>query len=109
MRIENAPFQVFDLSNTSPVTHQGETGQALWQTVSHGNVRMRIVTYSPGYLADHWCEKGHAVFVLEGAFVSELQDGRRFELTQGMSYIVADHAEPHRSYSASGVKLLIVD
>lgn len=109
MNIENAPFQVFDLEHTSPQQHTGTSGHAFWKTVNHGNVRMRIVEYTSGYLADHWCEKGHAVYVLEGSFVSELQDGRRYELSKGMSYIVADHAEAHRSYSEHGVKLLIVD
>jgi len=109
MIIEDAPFQVFDLEHVAPEEHAGTIGRARWQTVTHGNVRMRIVEYSPGYLADHWCERGHAVYVLDGAFVSELADGRRFALSRGMSYVVADHAEPHRSYSETGVKLLIVD
>jgi hypothetical protein len=109
MEISGIPFQVFDLANLEKEVHGGETGTAFWQTVMRGNLRMRIVEYSPGYLADHWCEKGHAVFVLEGGFESELKDGRKFLLTRGMAYLVADHAEPHRSFSKDGVKLLIVD
>ena len=109
MDIKNIPFEIFDLEQVIPEEHKGETGTAHWKTIQRGNVRMRIVEYGSGYLADHWCEKGHAVFVLEGAFVSELKDGRKDTLTKGMAYLVADHADAHRSYSENGVKLLIVD
>ena len=80
MEIKDIPFQVFDLENLAAEEHPGVTGKALWKTVSRGNVRIRIVEYTPGYLADHWCEKGHAVFVLKGEFESELRDGRKFTL-----------------------------
>lgn len=109
MDIVGIPFQVFDLENLLPEEHGGIGGKAFWKTIERGNVRMRIVEYSPGYLADHWCEKGHAVFVLEGEFESELKDGRKFRLSKGMGYLVADHAEAHRSFTENGVSLLIVD
>ncbi len=109
MEIKDIPFQVHDLENVLPEEHAGESGKALWKTIKKGNVRIRIVEYSAGYLADHWCEKGHAVFVLEGEFESELKDGRKFNLGKGMCYLVADNAEAHRSYTKNGVKLLIVD
>ncbi len=109
MEIRDIPFQAFDLAHAASEEHAGVTGTALWRTLARGNVRIRIVEYSPGYLADHWCEKGHAVYVLEGEFESELKDGRKFVLTQGMCYLVADQAEAHRSRTKSGVRLLIVD
>ena len=109
MEIKEIPFQVFDLENILPEEHLGVAGKAFWKTVKQGNLRIRIVEYTPGYLADHWCEKGHAVYVLDGSFVSELKDGRTVTLTQGMGYLVADGAEPHRSHTEAGVKLLIVD
>lgn len=109
MEIRDIPFQVFDLESLEPEEHAGISGKALWKTVKKGNVRIRIVEYSPGYLADHWCEKGHAVFVLEGQFESELKDGRKHALTKGMCYLVADSTDAHRSYTKDGVKLLIVD
>lgn len=109
MDIRDIPFQAFDLENIVPEPHTGLQGSATWKTVTKGNVRIRIVEYTPGYLADHWCEKGHAVFVLEGAFESELRDGRKFSLTKGMCYLVADNTDAHRSYTEKGVKLLIVD
>lgn len=108
MEITDIPFQTFDLEKVPAEEHVGETGLALWKTVKRGELRVRIVEYSPGYRADHWCEKGHAVYVLEGEFESELRDGRTFRLTKGMCYLVADKAEAHRSYSREGVKLLIL-
>ena len=46
---------------------------------------------------------------LKGELNTELADGRRFTLTPGMSYQVADNAEPHRSTSPNGATLFIVD
>ncbi|MFH2047977.1 MAG: DHCW motif cupin fold protein [bacterium] len=109
MELKDIPFGVYHLGGIDPEIHPGASGRASWKTVKQGNVRIRIVEYSPGYLADHWCEKGHAVFVLDGSFTSELKDGRKYELTKGMCYLVADHAEAHRSSTQTGVKLLIVD
>ncbi len=74
-----------------------------------GDIRLRQVEYAPGYLADHWCEKGHIVVVLEGELVIELRDGRRFVLRPGMSCHVADGREPHRASSTTGARLFIVD
>ena len=109
MEIKNIPFEVFDLKNVVPEEYPGTTGTAYWRTIKRGNVRIRIVEYSSGYLADHWCKKGHAVFVLEGSFESELQDGRKLALSKGMCYLVSDNTAAHRSISRDGVKLLIVD
>ena len=102
-------FQTIDWSTIEKIEHQGETGAAYWQTKQFDGLRVRIVEYSPNYLADHWCEKGHIVQCLEGEFVSELANGEAFTLTQGMTYIVSDELSSHRSVSANGVKLLIID
>ena len=109
MEIKDIPFEVFDLENVTAEEHDGITGKAVWKTVKRGNIRIRMVEYSPGYSADHWCEKGHAVFVLDGEFESELKDGRKFQLSKGMCYLVADHEDAHRSFTKNGVKVLIVD
>jgi hypothetical protein len=105
----NIPFQVVDWNNFPKTEHQGETGIAYWQTWQTDDLRVRIVEYTAGYLADHWCRKGHIVHCLEGSFVSELENGRSFTLTPGMSYIVSDELSSHRSISENGVKLLIID
>jgi quercetin dioxygenase-like cupin family protein len=109
MRIENVPFGVTDWSAVAKTEHPGETGVAFWQTVEQGNIRVRVVEYSPGYLADHWCSRGHVLYVLAGELVTELKDGRRFTLLPGQSYQVADQEEPHRSRTESGATLFIVD
>ena len=109
MKISYIPFGVTDWSTIQPTEHAGITGSALWRTQTFGDIRVRIVEYSPGYLANHWCSKGHILLCLEGVLDTELADGRRFQLTPGTSYQVADSAEPHRSSTAVGAKLFIVD
>lgn len=103
------PFQVIDWANVPATEYPGDPGMAHWQTVQFPGLRMRIVRYSGGYLADHWCQKGHIVHCLEGAFMTELEGGERFLLTAGHSYIVSDGLSSHRSHSEAGVVLLIVD
>jgi quercetin dioxygenase-like cupin family protein len=107
--MQNIPFGLTDWSQIPPTEHPGVTGMATWRTQQFDAIRVRLVEYSPGYLADHWCTKGHILYCLEGEMHTELADGRQFVLTPGVSYQVADNAEPHRSYTQTGVKLLIVD
>jgi len=109
MKISDIPFGITDWSTVPLTEHDGETGKALWRTQVFGDIRVRLVEYTPGYLADHWCEKGHILLCLEGRLETELADGRRFVLTPGVSYQVADHAEAHRSSAPVGAKLFIVD
>lgn len=105
----NIPFQTIDWSNVPKTEHKGEPGTAFWQTVQLPGLRIRIVEYSAGYMADHWCRKGHIVHCLEGEFVSESADGNHSVLTTGMTYVVTDEMSSHRSITKSGVKLLIID
>lgn len=109
MNLSNIPFGTTDWSQIERTEHKGVTGVAYWRTQSFGGIRVRMVEYTPGYLADHWCVKGHILLCLEGELHTELEDGRKFTLTPGVSYQVADNAEPHRSYTAAGAKLFIVD
>jgi len=103
------PFQVTDWSKIPVTTHKGESGIARWQTLQLGGLRIRKVEYSENYVADHWCEKGHLFFVLEGMLTTELRDGRKFEMTIGESYEVSDEESSHRSVTLGGAKLLIID
>jgi hypothetical protein len=103
------PFQTIDWSEIPKTIHTGETGTAYWQTLQFPGLRIRIVEYSPGYIADHWCQKGHIVHCLEGEFISELQNGESAHLSPGMTYVVSDELSSHRSVSANGVKLMIID
>lgn len=109
MELAGFPFCRTDWSLVERTEHRGERGVAYWRTQTFGAIRLRLVEYTPGYVADHWCRKGHVVFCIEGTLRTELEDGRTFSLSPGMSYQVADNAEAHRSSTVDGAKLLIVD
>lgn len=109
MKMHDIPFGTTDWSGVERTEHAGETGTAWWRTRQFGAIRVRMVEYSAGYKADHWCSKGHILFCLEGELHTQLEDGRVFVLRPGMSYQVADGAEPHRSLTTTGARLFIVD
>jgi quercetin dioxygenase-like cupin family protein len=109
MKLTNIPFETTDWAGVPASEHHGERGVAIWRTLQYGDVRIRIVEYSPGYVADHWCAKGHVVYCLEGELLTELRDGRAFVLRPGVSYQVADGETPHRSSTAAGARVFIVD
>jgi hypothetical protein len=110
LKLPESPFQLVDWADEPATEHPGVTGVATWRTRMLGDVRVRLVEYSPGYVADHWCERGHVIFVIEGELTSELRDGRQFLLTRGMSYYVSDFGDSaHRSLTAVGARLFIVD
>jgi hypothetical protein len=109
MHMTGIPFGITDWSGIEPTEHKGEHGVALWRTQVFGGIRVRMVEYSPGYVADHWCSKGHILLCLEGELNTVLEDGREFLLKPGMSYQVADGSEPHRSHTSTGARLFIVD
>ena len=109
MNMAEIPFATTDWSAVEPTAHQGETGMAYWRTRHFGSIRVRMVEYTPGYRADHWCVKGHVLLCLEGELHTELEDGRTFALNPGLSYQVADNAEAHRSSTAVGARLFVVD
>lgn len=109
MKLFDIPFTITDWSDIEPTEHAGESGVAHWRTKQFGEIRVRLVEYTEGYVADHWCAKGHILFCLSGRLETELRDGRTFTLTPGMSYQVADNFEPHRSSTTTGAKLFIID
>jgi hypothetical protein len=109
MNMHNIPFGTTDWSNIEAVEKSAQAGKAFWRTQQFGHVRVRMVEYTAGYVSDHWCVKGHILLCIEGELHTELEDGRMFTLKPGMSYQVADDAEPHRSTAPLGAKLFIVD
>jgi quercetin dioxygenase-like cupin family protein len=109
MEIKDVPFTVVNWEDVIPEEHSGEKGKALWKVFKQGNIRVRMVEYTPGYVADHWCKKGHVILVLEGEMTTELNDGRKFISKAGCSYQVADDDGEHRTFTETGVKLFIVD
>lgn len=106
---ENIPFLCIDWNTVPKVEYKGETGIATWQTTQFEGLRVRIVEYSAGYIADHWCQKGHIVHCLEGEVTNELEGNKSSILATGMTYIVSDVLSSHRSVTKDGVKLLIID
>ncbi|HNW56375.1 MAG TPA: DHCW motif cupin fold protein [Bacteroidales bacterium] len=105
----NIPFNTIDWSLIPRIEHKGENGSAFWQTIQFEGLRIRKVEYSKGYMADHWCQKGHIVHCLEGEFISELHNGEEFLIKKGMTYVVSDELSSHRSKTRDGVMLLIID
>src|SRR5271166_6437264 len=109
MDFEYIPFQIINWEDIDKTTHPGTTGTAWWQTLQFKGLRIRVVEYGKGYLADHWCQKGHILYCLEGEFTTEMEGGDSFQLAKGMGYIVSDELSSHRSVTKNGVKLLIID
>ena len=109
MKMHDLPFATTDWSTVERVEKSAQAGQAFWRTQQFGDLRVRMVEYTPGYVSDHWCVKGHVLLCLSGELHTELQDGRQFTLKPGMSYQVADNAEPHRSTAPQGATLFVVD
>src|SRR6476660_380790 len=109
MKLRDIPFGVTDWAGVERTEHRGDTGFAVWRTRQFGDIRVRMVEYSPGYAADHWCSKGHVLFCLNGSLEVKLADGKEFVLRTGHSYYVGDGDPPHRSSTATGAQLFIVD
>jgi hypothetical protein len=109
MQMSGIPFGTTDWATVETTQHAGDAGFATWRTRQFGNIRVRLIDYSPGYVADHWCSKGHILFCVDGELTTELADGRSFTLKPGMSYQVADETDAHRSHTVAGARLFIVD
>jgi len=110
MIISDLPFVVTDWEKVEKQEHNGESGTSFWRVFERGGVRVRVVDYSPGFRSDHWCPRGHVLYVLEGEFAVALKDGRTFLLKAGMSFQAGDDdANPHLGSSAGGARVFIVD
>jgi quercetin dioxygenase-like cupin family protein len=107
--MSSIPFQTINWDSIEKTEHAGDTGISYWQTVQFDGLRLRKVEYTAGYFANHWCQKGHIVYCIEGSFTSELNTGENFTLKKGDTYIVSDNLSSHRSISEDGVTLLIID
>ena len=110
MKLEGVPFSVTNWDTVPAVEHEGESGTSFWRTLEAGNVRLRIVEYSPGFKSDHWCARGHVLYVVDGEITVKLKDGREFVLTSGMSFQTEDDASnPHLAWSNPGTRVFIID
>ncbi len=109
MKIEGVPFTRTIWESLERIEHMGQAGSSWWRTIELGNLRVRMVEYSPGYASDHWCCRGHVVLVLRGEIETLLRDGRRFVTRQGESWQVSDRDGEHRSSSPGGATMFIID
>ena len=109
MKIPQIPFSITDFSTIEPEIHTGITGSAEWRVLYRNDIRIRLVQYSDHYLADHWCNKGHIIFCVDGEMETELSSGEKYVLKKGQVYTVGDDTDAHRSYSENGCTLFIVD
>lgn len=107
--MSNIPFELIDWNKISKEEHKGESGTSFWQTLQFDGLRVRIVEYKAGYIADHWCKKGHIVHCLSGEVINEHENGEINILKVGMTYIVSEELSSHRSVAKTDVKLLIID
>ena len=102
-------FQTINWNNLPGTESCGISGTSYSQSKEFPGLKIRIVEYSAGYLADHWCQKGHIVYCLKGEVINEQEDGEQFNLKEGMGYVVTDNMSSHRSRTEKKVKLLIID
>jgi quercetin dioxygenase-like cupin family protein len=110
MKIEGVPFAVTDWNRVSAIEHKGRAGTSFWRSFEEGCLRVRVVDYSPGFEADHWCPRGHILYVLEGELRIALKSGAVHKLGRGMSFAAGnDESDPHLASSPSGARVFIVD
>ena len=109
MKTTQILFQAIDWVAIPKTEHKGETGTSFWKIIQLPGLRIRVVEYTAGYIADHWCSKGHIVHCVKGEFISELQNGEKTIMTEGMTYVVSDDASSHRSISKNGATIFVVD
>jgi len=110
MKLANIPEQVTDWTQLPAIEVPGTSGVAKARTQDIGEAQLRLIEYSQGYLADHWCAKGHVIYVVSGTLAIEHQDGRAAcALSAGMSWCVADEARAHRVRSDDGATIFVLD
>ena len=110
MKIQDVSFTTTDWKKIKPVEYKGESGTSFWRTFERGNIRTRIVEYSPEFKLDHYCSRGHILLVLDGELHIKLKDGQTFLLATGMSFQAEDdERNPHLVYTKNEAKVFIVD
>jgi quercetin dioxygenase-like cupin family protein len=110
MNLPKTPFTLIDWNGVPPQEHPGETGTSTCRSFTSDDLRLRVVEYEAGYLADHWCDMGHVLHVLTGTLEVELTDGRVVPMARGESFCVSDHGDAaHRVRTKDGARAFIVD
>ena len=109
MIIENINPTLFNWENIVAEKCNGANGYAIIKTQILGTIKIRHVEYSSNYLADHWCNKGHIVFVICGQLIIEHNDNTELIINSGSTYVVGDNSNAHKAKSTDGATVLIVD
>jgi hypothetical protein len=110
LKIQDVPFGITDWNQIALVEYPGEKGTSQWRSFEQGNIRVRMVNYSPGFRSDHWCSRGHILLVLDGELGIRLKDGKEFFMKAGTSFQTEDdESNPHRAFTEQGAKVFIVD
>ena len=110
MKLDDLPAGITDWSDVTASVYPSQSGTATMRTRQFGDIQLRLVDYSSNYVADHWCHKGHIVFVVAGQLTIEHQQSETYKLTPGTTYHVADdEGPPHRVLSKTGATIFIVD
>ncbi|TDK44510.1 DHCW motif cupin fold protein [Antarcticimicrobium luteum] len=110
MKLPDMPFTLFDRTNMAAEECPGEHGTSRERRLDLDGLRVRVIDYGPGYVADHWCDRGHVLYVLSGEMTVVLKDGRETRLTPGMGFCVSDFGDAaHLVRTQAGCQAFIVD
>jgi quercetin dioxygenase-like cupin family protein len=111
MNLDGIQVGIIDWSQVSASVRWGITGSETSRSRKLGNIQMRLVEYSPHYVAGDWCAKGHIVYVVAGEMTVLFSDETKHKLVQGMSFHVADNVQhQHRVMTFDkGATAFIVD
>lgn len=110
MKLPPMTFTPLDWASLRSQEIPGEQGTAQERSFEQAGLRVRLVDYGPSYVADHWCDRGHVLYVLSGEMTVVLKDGRNTRLTPGMGFCVSDFGDSaHAVRSETGCRAFIVD
>lgn len=96
MDIDNLKTQKINWNNLPEQELIGESGKSVYKEIISGNFHIRLAEYSANYSSDHWCDKGHIIHCISGAFVMLLKNGNDIIINAGESIILGG-SNPHKA------------
>ena len=110
MKLNDVSYSLIDWQNVESTEVKGITGHAFWKTKKFNDLRIRIIEKSPGYRADHYCKKGHVIYVIDGEMVIDFENGEKFSVSAGQTVFLGDDPEfGHSTFTENGIKYFIID
>lgn len=100
---------LIDWENLPEERSAGLTGFATIRTQQTDNLKIRLLTYSEGYEADHWCTKGHIITVQEGSLFIDFKDGSSMTVDKGKVSVLGENNDPHKARTVEKAVVLIID